>query len=37
MYAFDGEKLKMLYCNFVNLNVYYYDDVMHIYIFKISL
>ncbi len=34
MYALDVEKLKVLYCTFVNLNVYYYDDVMNIFIFK---
>ncbi len=34
MYPIDVEKLKVLYCTFVNLNVYYYDDVMNIVIFK---
>ncbi len=34
MYALDVEKLKVLYCIFVNLNVYYYDDAMNIFIFK---
>ncbi len=34
MYALNVEKLKVLYCTFVNFNVYYYDDVTNIFIFK---